>query len=997
MTGSRPPRTRHAVVILRRIPVGVLLAGALLLVPLSPDRLQFPATAALGAPDIINTADFAAVTEAGAVVQTARAPATASPAEVSPRAEAKPSATAPSFVLRTGGLMDANLLAANRSPTPAGPAYVVVRSGRIHEFGFGEPPRHELPEIHLPDTVVCPGFVSLGGALGNAHRGPESVSGLYQAADTLDRYARNEELLARGTTTSHLSAGEHRLVSGVGALAKVAGPPDQRLLRAAQDLCINLGVFDPPLLIRPPFYASSDVEIEPALVQRTQTRLGTMLELRERIADAAAGGRPRRADGTLDAHAAGFAAAWHAALPLRIRAREAADVSAALELLATTGRSGYLVDAAGWYTVASFVADAAVPLVVRAPGGFFAPGGNLGFDPEVDGDAQAALQALALHPTLRFALAGAAGDRIEDLRLAAIAAVRAGVSEQRALAAITRVPAEIAGIADRVGSLAPGTDADLLVLSGPPLDINSHVLRAYIGGVEVYRAPVPRSIVVRAGTIWVGNGEVIHNGSVLIEDGRVQAIGQRVPVPPRSRIVDAGPTAFVTPGFIDAHGHLGLAGDATTVGPELPIHRTVAVAGLEFRRVAQAGVTTVLLAPYRLSERGARLAAIKTWGATRAELVTRELSGVRFSLLGSDPLTGVQPIRQQLEAGKKYAEQWQKYAADLEKWRQGEGADARPATTDQVIEDGQPDPITGKWEYTVSGDPLPEPVSGTIMARLSGNRIEARLSDPLSGEEVRVTGTLDGNQVLLEIDLETPVGKPIIRATLSREDYMVGKIEMAGFAVQFEATRVDKSAVEFRVTRRRSQAKDGRPTPPKVDERLEPIRTLLAGEIAAVVDVRTALEIRAAVKLFVEEFKLALVLRGADDAADIMDELRAHQDRIGVIVSPQMIQQRARQPYFPAVDLSRNGFGIALQSAAEDAARDLPRMALFAVQQGLGGDAALRALTLDAARMHKLDDRIGSLQPGRDGDLLVFTGHPFDGPSRLAHVFVRGQEVPHDD
>ncbi|RMF75021.1 MAG: hypothetical protein D6744_13940 [Planctomycetota bacterium] len=70
-------------------------------------------------------------------------------------------------------------------------------------------------------------------------------------------------------------------------------------------------------------------------------------------------------------------------------------------------------------------------------------------------------------------------------------------------------------------------------------------------------------------------------------------------------------------------------------------------------------------------------------------------------------------------------------------------------------------------------------------------------------------------------------------------------------------------------------------------------------------------------------------------------------------------------------------------------------MAMYAAQRGMGGDGALRALTCDAAKMYRIDDRVGRLAPGRDGDLLIFSGHPFDAGSRLLRVIVGGREVRH--
>ena len=74
---------------------------------------------------------------------------------------------------------------------------------------------------------------------------------------------------------------------------------------------------------------------------------------------------------------------------------------------------------------------------------------------------------------------------IQYLPVCAAMAVRAGMDEEEALAAITINPAVIAGIANRVGSLTPGKDADIVLSTGHPLDWKSKVEQVYIGGVQV--------------------------------------------------------------------------------------------------------------------------------------------------------------------------------------------------------------------------------------------------------------------------------------------------------------------------------------------------------------------------------------------------------------------------------------------------------------------------------------------------------------------------------
>jgi imidazolonepropionase-like amidohydrolase len=66
-------------------------------------------------------------------------------------------------------------------------------------------------------------------------------------------------------------------------------------------------------------------------------------------------------------------------------------------------------------------------------------------------------------------------------------AVREGLSPAEALRSITINPARIMGVSDRLGSIEPGKDADLVIWSGDPLDVMSRAERAFVGGMEVYR------------------------------------------------------------------------------------------------------------------------------------------------------------------------------------------------------------------------------------------------------------------------------------------------------------------------------------------------------------------------------------------------------------------------------------------------------------------------------------------------------------------------------
>ncbi len=85
-----------------------------------------------------------------------------------------------------------------------------------------------------------------------------------------------------------------------------------------------------------------------------------------------------------------------------------------------------------------------------------------------------------------ISLVGLAGRDLTSLPLEAAFAVRGGCSERTALAALTVVPAQMLGLADRLGTIEKGKDADLLILDGPPLDYRSYVETAIVAGKVRY-------------------------------------------------------------------------------------------------------------------------------------------------------------------------------------------------------------------------------------------------------------------------------------------------------------------------------------------------------------------------------------------------------------------------------------------------------------------------------------------------------------------------------
>jgi imidazolonepropionase-like amidohydrolase len=184
----------------------------------------------------------------------------------------------------------------------------------------------------------------------------------------------------------------------------------------------------------------------------------------------------------------------------------------------------------------------------------------------------------------------------------------------------------------------------------------------------------------------------------------------------------------------------------------------------------------------------------------------------------------------------------------------------------------------------------------------------------------------------------------------------------------------------------------------KVNQAMEAMTPIMRGEVPAIFDVTTADQIRGVLAL-ADTFGIKVVLRGAREAWRLADTLAMR--KIPVIVGPLTSVPGADDPYDmtyanPGV-LARAGVKVAFQTSDAANSRNLPYNAALAVAYGLDADAALRALTINAAEIFGVADRYGSLAPGKIANVVVTTGDPMDVRSVVRHLFIRGRPVPLDD
>lgn len=181
------------------------------------------------------------------------------------------------------------------------------------------------------------------------------------------------------------------------------------------------------------------------------------------------------------------------------------------------------------------------------------------------------------------------------------------------------------------------------------------------------------------------------------------------------------------------------------------------------------------------------------------------------------------------------------------------------------------------------------------------------------------------------------------------------------------------------------------------DLKMEILADLMDGEVTAMVLAQTAHDIMTALRVQ-REFGFPMVLEGAAEAYLVLDELK-EADIKGVIIHPTMVRpggDTKNVSFETAGKLHEAGIPVGFQSGFEGyvpKSRVVRYEAGIAAANGMGMENALHALTLGAAQMLNIDDRVGSLESGKDADIVLFDGDPFEYLTRVEGVLIDGEVV----
>ena len=198
-------------------------------------------------------------------------------------------------------------------------------------------------------------------------------------------------------------------------------------------------------------------------------------------------------------------------------------------------------------------------------------------------------------------------------------------------------------------------------------------------------------------------------------------------------------------------------------------------------------------------------------------------------------------------------------------------------------------------------------------------------------------------------------------------------------------------ALDYDLKRTRAQAD----SVPDFDARLDALRPVVSGRLAAHFHAHRADDIVTAVRVS-KEFGLDCVIVHGTEGHLVADFLA--REGVPVITGPFLLErckpELANLTMENTAILARAGVQVAIcTDHPETPIALLPFCAAMAARAGMDEEEALAAITINAACIAGVGDRLGSLSPGKDADIVVMDGHPFHWRSRAVHVLIDGEEV----
>lgn len=185
-------------------------------------------------------------------------------------------------------------------------------------------------------------------------------------------------------------------------------------------------------------------------------------------------------------------------------------------------------------------------------------------------------------------------------------------------------------------------------------------------------------------------------------------------------------------------------------------------------------------------------------------------------------------------------------------------------------------------------------------------------------------------------------------------------------------------------------------TRPDADKKMQAMREVVQGEVPVVISVDAEQDILNAIAWTKDRPDARFILAGVQDGWRVAEEIAEAglPCLVSTLYTPERDYDNYQRPYQNPGKLHEAGVKVAIATGEVENVRNAPYHAGYAATYGLGREEALKAITINAAEIFGVDDMLGSIEEGKQANLFISDGDPFEPMSQINQVFIRGYKIP---